>query len=164
MSNKQTIERLEKRLELLESYREENALELQRANGRIQVLMHRIERMDKKRLEKQNDLMNHLSKVSELSKPHNMRAMRIKADLSLGEVQSETGISKSVISRIENGKTKTPSWNILFKLILFYESYEQHRLSTLCERNRLQKATQKAEPWTTFVMYNDHTYKGQYPD
>ena len=164
MSSKQTIERLKKKCELIESYREENALELQGANGRIQVLMDRIERMDKKRLEKQNDLMNHLSKVSELSKPHNMRAMRIKADLSLGEVQSETGISKSVISRIENGKTKTPSWNTLFKLILFYESYEQHRLSTVCGRTRLQKATQKAQPWTTFVMYNDDTFKGQFPD
>ena len=164
MSSKQTIERLKKKCELIEFYREAVAIDLAQANGRIKILMDRIERMDKKRLEKQNDLMNHLSKVSELSKPHNMRAMRLKADLSLGEVQSETGISKSVISRIENGKTKTPSWNTLFKLILFYESYEQHRLSTVCGRTRLQKATQKAEPWTTFVMYNDHTYKGQFPD
>jgi len=163
MSSKQTIERLKKKCELIEFYREAVAIDLAQANGRIKILMDRIDRMDRKRLEKQNDLMNHLSKVSELSKPHNMRAMRIKAELSIGEVQSETGISKSVISRIEHGKTKTPSWNTLFKLILFYESEEQYRLSTVCERTRMRKVIQKAQEGSAFRMYNDPTYRGPFP-
>jgi len=164
MPSKQTIERLKKKCELLEFYREAVAVDLAQANGRIKVLMDRIDRMDRKRLEKQNDVMRHLSKVSALSKPHNMKAMRIKAELSIGDVQSETGISKSVISRIENGQTKNPSWDTLFKLILFYESEEQYREATVCERTRLQKVIQKAQPWSRFVMYNDPTYKGQFPD
>jgi len=163
MTCRLVIERLEIKCERLEFYREAIAIDLQQANSSIRILQNRIDRMDRKRLEKQNDLMKHLSKVSKLSKPQNMKAMRIKAELSIGEVHSETGLSKSVISRIENGEIKKPSWNTLFKLILFYESYEQYRLSTVCERTRLQKVTQKAQPWSAFIMYNDLTFKGQYP-
>ena len=164
MTSKLVIERLENTCELLESDREAVAVDLAQANGRIKVLMDRIVRMDKKRLEKQNDLMKHLSKVSKLSNPNNMKEMRLRTELSIGDVHSETGLSKSVISRIENGQTKNPSWDTLFKLILFYENYEQHRLSTVCERTRLQKVIQKAKPWSRFVMYNDPTYMGQFPD
>ena len=140
MNNRRIIERLENECELLESYREAVALDLAQANGHIQVLMDRIDRMDRKRLEKQNDVMRHLSKVSALSKPHNMKAMRKNAELSIGDVHNETGISKSVISRIENGETKKPSWDTLFKLILFYESHEQQILKIECKTTRIQKA------------------------
>ncbi len=163
MSSKQTIERLKKKCELIEFYREAVAIDLAQANGRIKVLMDRIDRMDRKRLEKQNEVMRHLTKVSVLSKPHNMKAMRIKAELSIGDVQSETGLSKSVISRIENGKTKNPSWDTLFKLILFYESEEQYREATVCERTRMRKVIQKVQEGSAFRMYNDPTYRGPFP-
>jgi len=146
MPSKKTIERLKKKCELLESYREAVAVELAQANGRIKVLIDRIDRMDSKRLEKQRELMKHLARVSKLSKPHNMKEMRIKADLSIGEVHSETGLSKSVIWRIEQGETKNPSWDALFKLILFYESEEQYRVASVCERTRVRKAIQKENP------------------
>ena len=163
MPSKQTIERLKKKCELLEFYREAVAVDLAQANGRIKVLMDRIDRMDRKRLEKQNEVMRHLTKVSALSKPHNMKAMRIKAELSIGDVQSETGISKSVISRIENGKTKNPSWDTLFKLILFYESEEQCRVAGVCERTRMRKVIQKVQQGSAFRMYNDPTHRGPFP-
>ena len=146
MNNRRIIERLENECELLESYREAVALDLAQANGHIQVLMDRIDRMDSKRLEKQNELMKHLTRVSKLSKPNNMKEMRINAELSIGEVQSETGLSKSVIWRIEQGETKNPSWDALFKLILFYESEEQYRVASVCERTRVRKAIQKENP------------------
>jgi len=86
MTSKLVIERLENTCELLESDREAVAVDLAQANGRIKVLMDRIVRMDKKRLEKQNDLMKHLSKVSKLSNPNNMKEMRLRTELSIGDV------------------------------------------------------------------------------
>jgi len=140
MSSKQVIERLKNKCELLESYHEAVAQDLEKANGRIEILQNRIDRMDRKRLEKQNELMKHLTKVSVLSKPQNMKELRLRAELSIGEVQSETGLSKSVIWRIENGKTKNPSWDALFKLILFYEGNEQYRVAGVCKRTEYRKA------------------------
>ena len=140
MPSKQTIERLKKKWELSEFYREVIANELWQANHFIQGLQNRMGRMDRKRLEKQNDVMRHLAKVSVLAKPYNMKAMRKNAELSIGDVHNETGISKSVISRIENGETKKPSWDTLFKLILFYESHEQQILKIECKTTRIQKA------------------------
>ena len=89
--------------------------------------------------------------------------MRINAELSIGEVQSETGLSKSVIWRIENGQTKMPSWDTLFKLILFYESEEQCRVAGVCERTRMRKVIQKVQQGSAFRMYNDPRYKGPFP-
>jgi len=145
MTSRLVIERLENKCERLEFYREAIAIDLQQANSSIKVLQNRIDRMDRKRLEKQNDLMRHLSKVSELSRPHNMKAMRLKSELSIGEVQSETGLAKSVICRIENGKTKNPSWDALFKLILFYEDYEQYTLGKVCKLTEIRIAIKKAK-------------------
>ena len=145
MTSRLVIERLENKCERLEFYREAIAIDLQQANSSIKVLQNRIDRMDRKRLEKQNDLMRHLSKVSGFSRPHNMKAMRLKAELSIGEVQRETGLSKSVIWRIENGKTKNPSWDALFKLILFYEDYEQDTLGTVCKLTEIRIAIKKAK-------------------
>ena len=145
MTSKLVIERLEIQCERLEIYRDLVAQDLKKANDRIKILEDRIERMDRKRLEKQNELMKRLKKVSQLSKPHSMKEMRINADLSIGEVQSETGLSKSVICRIENGKTKNPSWDALFKLILFYEDYEQDTLGTVCKLTEIRIAIKKAK-------------------
>ena len=164
MPSKKTIERLKKKWELSEFYREVIANELWQANHFIEVLQNRMGRMDRKRLEKQNELMKHLTRVSKLSKPNNMKEMRINAELSIGEVQSETGLSKSVIWRIENGQTKMPSWDTLFKLILFYESEEQCRVAGVCERTRMRKVIQKVQQGSAFRMYNDPRYKGQFPD
>ena len=163
MPSKKTIERLKKKCELLEFYREAVALDLAQANSRIKILMDRIDRMDSKRLEKQNELMKHLTRVSKLSKPNNMKEMRINAELSIGEVQSETGLSKSAIWRIENGETKNPSWDALFKLILFYESEEQCRVAGVCERTRMRKVIQKVQQGSAFRMYNDPTHRGPFP-
>ena len=144
MTSKLVIERLENKYERSEFYRDLIAQDLAKANDRIKILQNRIDRMDRKRLEKQNDLMRYLSKVSEYSRPHNMKAMRLKSELSIGEVQSETGLAKSVICRIENGKTKNPSWDALFKLILFYEDYEQYTLGTVCKLTEIRIAIKKA--------------------
>ena len=163
MPSKKTIERLKKKCELLESYREAVAIDLAQANSRIKILMDKIDRMDNKRLEKQNELMKHLTRVSKLSKPNNMKEMRINAELSIGEVQSETGLSKSAIWRIENGETKNPSWDALFKLILFYESEEQYRVANVCERTRMRKVIQKVQQGSAFRMYNDPTHRGPFP-
>ena len=92
-----------------------------------------------------------------------MKEMRINAELSIGEVQSETGLSKSAIWRIENGETKNPSWDALFKLILFYESEEQYRVANVCERTRMRKVIQKVQQGSAFRMYNDPTHRGPFP-
>jgi transcriptional regulator with XRE-family HTH domain len=99
---------------------------------------------DSARLERQNDKIKYLQKVTRLSKPHNMKAMRIKAGFSLREVEEDTGLSRGIISKIENGKVKNPSWSTLFNLILFYESEEQYRLTEICERLRLQHSAENA--------------------
>jgi len=70
--------------------------------------------------------------------------MRIKAGFSLREVEEDTALSRGIISKIENGKIKNPSWSTLFKLILFYEDEEQYRLAGICERLRLERSAESA--------------------
>ncbi len=94
---------------------------------------------DLERLEKQNKRIKDLQRVSRLAGPHKMKAMRVKADLSLRVVEKDTGLSRGVISKIEKGETKNPSWNTLFKLILFYEQEEQYRLDTIYTSHRLEQ-------------------------
>lgn len=51
--------------------------------------------------------------------------MRKKSGLTLRRVEAAIGVSNAYLSQLENGKIKTPSPNILFKLSqLFGGSYE----------------------------------------
>ncbi len=99
---------------------------------------------ENRRLKNQTEKLNDLQRVSGLSSPHRMKTMRKKSGLSLREVEEETELSRSLLSKIENGKIKNPSWNTIFKLILFYESEKKYRLSRICERLRLQRSAENA--------------------
>ncbi len=54
-----------------------------------------------------------------------LKQIRKKLNLTLRDVQAETGISNAYLSQLENSKSSNPSPNILHKLAEYYKiSYE----------------------------------------
>ncbi|MHA1251870.1 MAG: helix-turn-helix domain-containing protein [Candidatus Helarchaeota archaeon] len=51
----------------------------------------------------------------------NLKKIRKKLELSLRDVETETGISNAYLSQLENNKIKNPSPKILYKLAKFYK-------------------------------------------
>lgn len=52
--------------------------------------------------------------------PAILKAQRIKSGFTLREIEEQTGVSNAYLSMLENGKIKSPSFNVVMKLTEFY--------------------------------------------
>lgn len=60
-----------------------------------------------------------VAKIADI--PYKLKEWRKYRGLSIRDVEKATGISNPLLSQLENGKIKSPSFNIVVKLCEFYK-------------------------------------------
>jgi transcriptional regulator with XRE-family HTH domain len=82
-----------------------------------------------------------------------IKQLRLRADLSTQELGHRAGISGGTVSRIESGKTKTPSFEVLSKIAaaLGCESVDAMLAGQSTERVQKRESAPKPTPEIDFV-------------